>query len=76
MIGAYRGQWVRPPLESSLPHEILDQYGQNVVGHGFQFGNKTAATRYLNSFLRSYNGSRHGPDDPHNWTVRPVKGGA
>jgi hypothetical protein len=68
---SYRGQWVRLPLESALPHEITNHKGERV---GY-FKSKGAATRELHRRQKTYDKRRHGPDDPRKWTIQPVREG-
>lgn len=69
---SYRGAWVQPQLESALPHEIVNEKGE-WRGAG---GNRSAAKRKLNQLVKEYDKRRHGPDDPRNWTIQPVRNDA
>lgn len=72
---SYRGAWVRPPLESSLPHQIVRPSGATVTDYGQTvYTNRGTATRRLNEMIKAYDKRRRGwADDPRNWAVRPVK---
>jgi hypothetical protein len=75
----YRGAYVREPLESRGPHEIVDSDGRRRVPMpGFPvFKDKGSATRWLHYLIRMYDKRRHdGRDDPRSWSVRPLKEGA
>ncbi len=63
----------RLPLESALPHEIVDQRGVRVQ-LGFYYS-RSAATRELNRRIKRYDKRRQGPEDPRKWTVQPVREG-
>lgn len=75
--------WGKRPMESSLPHEIVDAEGRRraqlgpwveLEGERGVFRSKSAATRYLkHSLIQHYDRRRHGPDDPRTWAVRPLE---
>ena len=71
-MDSYRGQWVRPKLVSTLPHEIVDANGTRVpLGY---FRSKSAATRERNRRLKLYDKRQRGRlSDPRGWTIRPVE---
>lgn len=73
----YRGQWVRPVLESSLPHIVVDRDGKQraPLVQDIYFTNQGTARRWLHERIRDYDKRRRdGVDDPRTWAVRPVKG--
>lgn len=71
-MDAYRGQWARPKMVSTLPHEILDRSG-NQVSNGF-FRSKSAATREYNRRLKLYDKRQRGRvSDPRGWSIQPCK---
>lgn len=71
-MDSYRGQWVKPRLTSSLPHQIVDRTGAQVpLGY---FRSKSAATRELNRRTRLYDKRHRGRlSDPRGWTIRPAE---
>lgn len=72
-MDSYRGQWVRPPMESRRPHEIVDGRGEPVP-LGF-FKCKGAATRELHRRQKLYDKRRTGRmSDPRGWHVQLSEG--
>ena len=64
--------WGAGPLESSLPHIIVDAAGvrQRPLNGFPPFPNRTQATRVLN-ILRKRKGSAFITGNPHDWRVIP-----
>jgi hypothetical protein len=77
----HRGQYVREPLESSLPHIIVDSTGaqrlppegRDCFGQPMKrtFKTRAVATRLLNKLRRKPSPFIIG--DPKTWTVQPVR---
>lgn len=73
---SWRGAWLRPQLESSLPHEIVDTDGRvRAPLPGMRpFKNRGAAARFLGEVIFIYDKRRKdGRDDPRTWSVRPIR---
>jgi hypothetical protein len=74
-VRSWRGQWQPEPLESSLPHEIVDTDGRvRAPLPGMRpFKNRGAASRFLTECIFIYDKRRKDArNDPRNWTVRPI----
>ena len=77
-LSMYRGAWIRPAMESSLPHEIVDSDGRRRVPMpGYSpFKSRAAATRWLHHLIHRYDKRRaDSRNDPRTWVVRPIKEG-
>jgi len=61
------------PLQSSLPHIIVDATGARVrpLPEFPPFPNRTQATKALNRIIEAWDHRRHGPEDPRTWRVQP-----